>query len=135
MICIKLDDDYTLVTDRLGDMLVMKVVHKLTGVVCHTKRKRVINDLQIKSELYKFREFLFERNGLKQVLLNELAKRHGVDPEGKDLRTILDEVKAQQDKKGYFDVTREEAALINQEVNENGKDLDTVIKQMGIKRK
>ncbi|RKQ12276.1 hypothetical protein D8M03_17150 [Lysinibacillus endophyticus] len=134
MIFSKIEDDYALLANKIGDMLVMRVAHKLTGVVIYTKRKRAINDLQIKSELYSFREDMLERNGLKQAVLDYLAKSHGISTEGKDLRTILNEVKEQQDKKGYFDVTSDDIADIKDKVN-NGTELSDVIKEKGLKKK
>lgn len=94
-------DDYILSADKQSDMLIMKVIHKKTGVIIHTKRKRAINDLHIKSVLRHYRRELFEEQGLEQLLLDDLAKRHNVDPEGKILREILDEVNASQNDRGY----------------------------------
>lgn len=94
-------DDYILSADKQSDMLIMKVIHKKTGVLIHTKRCRAINDLHIKSTLRKYRHHLFEEQGLEQILLDDLAKRHQVDPSGKTLSAILDEINSSQDAKGY----------------------------------
>ncbi len=91
--------DYALIADKKGDMLVMKVVHKATGIVYHTKRRRAINDLHIKSTLRQYRHYLFEEMGIEQVVLDSMIARHGVDPAGKSLREILDEIKISLDAK------------------------------------
>lgn len=98
--------DYALIADKKGDMLIMKVVHKSTGIVIHTKRCRAINDLHIKSTLRQYRYYLFEEMGIEQVVLDNLIARHGVDPEGKSLREILDEINKAQDEKNYLQLNR-----------------------------
>lgn len=82
-------------------MLVMRVAHRKTGVVIYTKRKKIINKAHLRSELHSFREYMLERNGLNQALLDYLAKGHGVDATDKDLKSILDKVTEEQDKKGF----------------------------------
>lgn len=99
------DEDYALVIDIIGDMLVKMVAHKLTGVVIYKKRKKVVNKVHLKSEIYSFREYMLERNGLNQAILDVLTKRYEVDPEGKDLRSILCKVNEQQDIKGCINLT------------------------------
>lgn len=96
-----LANNYALIADKKGDMLVMQVVHKNTGVVIHTKRCRAINDLHIKSTLRQYRHHLFEEKGLEQLLLDDLVKRHKIDPTGKSLREILNEVNSSQNGCGY----------------------------------
>lgn len=96
-----ISNDYALIANKKGDMLVMQVVHKNTGIIIHTKRCRAINDLHIKSTLRQYRHHLFEGKGLEQILLNDLVARHGVDPDGKTLKEILDEVNSSQNGRGY----------------------------------
>lgn len=134
MIPSQIEDDYALLADKKGDMLIMRVAHKLTGMVIYTKRKRVLNDLHIKSELYKFRDYMLNQNGLKQAVLDHLTKSHGINPEGKDLRTILNEIKEAQDNKGYFDISREELDEIKTQV-ENGQNLDELLEKKKLKKK
>ena len=124
---------YAFTAKTIGDMLVMKVVHKLTGVVIYTKRKKILNKAHLRSELYSFREYLFERNGLEQIILDNLTKNYGIDTEGKGLNSILDEVTAAQNNKGYFEVTDDEVQTIQEEVGK-GEQLDDVLKQMGKKK-
>lgn len=97
----KEDEDYALLADTIGEMLVMRVAHRKTGMVIYTKRKKIINKAHLRSELYSFREYILERNGLNQAILDYLSKGHGVDTTGKDLKSILDEVSVEQDKKGF----------------------------------
>lgn len=123
-----IEDDYVLLADLQGDMLILRVAHKLTGIVIYTKRKRVINRFHIKSEIHAFRDYMLERNGLKQVVLDYLTESHDIDKNGKDLRTILDEVKEAQVKKGYFDVSSNDIEEIEREV-EKGRYLNEVIKE------
>ncbi|MGE8000882.1 hypothetical protein ACQKOF_19840 [Lysinibacillus sp. NPDC093190] len=124
---------YTFTAKTIGDMLVMKVIHKLTGVVIYTKRKKILNKAHLRSELYSFREYLFERNGLEQIILDNLTKSQGIDTEGKDLNLILDEVSAAQSNKGYFEVTNDEVLTMEEEVKK-GEQLDDVLKQMWKKK-
>lgn len=98
--------DYALIADKKGDMLVMKVVHIATGIVYQTKRCRAINDLHIKSTLRQYRNYLFEEMGIEQVVLDSMIARHGVDPAGKSLKEILDEINKAQDAKKYLPLKR-----------------------------
>lgn len=97
-----LAEDYALIADKKGEMLIMQVVHKKTGVVIHTKRKRAINNLHIKSVLRHYRRELFEEQGLEQLLLEDLARRHKINVEGKSLKEILDEINDSQNRKNYL---------------------------------
>jgi len=124
---------YAFTAKTIGDMLVMKVVHKLTGDVIYTKRKKILNKAHLRSELYSFREYLFERNGLKQIILDNLTKNYGIDTEGKGLNSILAEVSVAQNNKGYLEVTDDEVQTMQEEVCK-GKQLDDVLKQMGKKK-
>ena len=121
---------YAFTAKTIGDMLVMKVVHKLTGVVIYTKRKKILNKAHLRSELYSFCEYLFERNGLEQIILDNLTKNYGIDTEGKGLNSILDEVSVAQNNKCYFEVTADEVQTIQEELR-RGEQLDNVLKQMG----
>lgn len=126
-------ENYAFTAKTIGDMLVMKVIHKLTGVVIYTKRKKILNKTHLRSELYTFREYLFERNGLEQIILDNLTRSHGIDTEGKDLNLILDEVSVAQNNKGYFEVTNNEAQTMEEEVKK-GEQLDDLLKQMEKKK-
>lgn len=127
---IDFSEAYAFAANTIGEMLVMKVVHKLTGVAIHTKRKKILNKAHLRSELYSFREYLFERNGLEQIVLDSLTKEHGIDTSGKNLGEILDEISASQANKRYIDVTSEEVKHIHEEVDD-GKHLGEVLKTMG----
>ncbi|UDK95250.1 hypothetical protein EYB33_02820 [Lysinibacillus sphaericus] len=107
----------------------MKVVHKLTGVVIYTKRKKILNRAHLRSELYTFRGYLFELNGLEQIILDNLTKSHGINTEGKDLSSILNEVSSAQNNKGYFKVTNNEVQTMEEGVKK-GEQLDDLLKQM-----
>lgn len=120
---------YTFTANTVGEMLVMKVVHKLTGVVIYTKRKKILNRAHLRSELYTFRGYLFERNGLEQIILDNLTKSHGINTEGKDLSSILNEVSSAQNNKGYFKVTNNEVQTMEEGVKK-GEQLDDLLKQM-----
>jgi len=126
-------ENYAFTAKTIGDMLVMKVIHKLTGVVIYTKRKKILNKTHLRSELYTFREYLFERNGLEQIILDNLTRSHGIDTEGKDLNLILDEVFVAQNNKGYFEVTNNEVQTMEEEVKK-GEQLDDLLKQMEKKK-
>lgn len=127
---IDFSEAYAFTANTIGEMLVMKVVHKLTGVVIHTKRKKILNKAHLRSELYSFREYLFERNGLEQIVLDSLAEKHSIDTTGKDLRGILDAISATLDTKGYFDVNSEEVQRMHDEAGD-GKHFGEVLKAMG----
>ncbi|UNT55103.1 hypothetical protein [Lysinibacillus capsici] len=126
-------ENYAFTAKTIGDMLVMKVIHKLTGVVIYTKRKKILNKTHLRSELYTFREYLFERNGLEQIILDNLTRSHGIDTESKDLNLILDEVSVAQNNKGYFEVTNNEVQTMEEEVKK-GEQLDDLLKQMEKKK-
>lgn len=126
-------ENYAFTVKTIGDMLVMKVIHKLSGIVIYTKRKKILNKTHLRSELYTFREYLFERNGLEQIILDNLTKSHGIDTEGKDLNLILDEVSVAQNNKGYFKVTNDEVQTMEEGVKK-GEQLDDLLKHMEKKR-
>lgn len=126
-------ENYAFTAKTIGDILVMKVIHKLTGVVIYTKRKKILNKTHLRSELYTFREYLFERNGLEQIILDNLTRSHGIDTESKDLNLILDEVSVAQNNKGYFEVTNNEIQTMEEEVKK-GEQLDDLLKQMEKKK-
>ncbi|EON73846.1 hypothetical protein [Lysinibacillus sphaericus] len=127
---IDFSEAYAFTANTIGEMLVMKVVHKLTGVAIYTKRKKILNKAHLRGEIYSFREYLFERNGLEQIVLDSLAKEHEIDTSGKNLRGILDKISALQDNKRYIDVTSEEVQHMHEEVDD-GKHLGEVLKAMG----
>lgn len=126
-------ENYAFTAKTIRDMLVMKVIHKLTGIVIYTKQKKILNKTHLRSELYIFREYLFERSGLEQIILDNLTKSHGISTESKDLNLILDELSAAQNKKGYFEVTNNEVQTMEEGVKK-GEQLDDLLKQMEKKK-
>lgn len=120
---------YELSRELVGNTLILRVAHKTTGVIIYTERKIVINKMHLRSELCKFREYMLERNGLSQVVLDDLVKTYNIDPNGKSLRAILDEVTMQQLQLGHLNFSEDEKELIYSEVAQ-GKELYHVINEI-----
>lgn len=124
---------YELSRELVGNTLVLRVAHKSTGVIIYTERKTVVNKMHLRSELYRFREYMLERNGLSQVILDDLIKTYNINPLGKSLRAILDEVAMQQIQLGHLNFSEDEKALIYNEVAQ-GKELYLVMDEINAKK-